>query len=65
MMRFLLLKSPERGSAIGIPQNTFFEILFQTCRKEVSEAVSEMAHTFYVFPEPEQLSASFRLQTFL
>ena len=45
------------------PQNTFFlELFFQTCRKEVSDAVSEMAHTFYVFPE--QLSASFRLWTF-
>ena len=39
-------------------KNTFFGIIFfQMCRKEVSEAVSDMAHTFYVLPE--QLGASF------
>ena len=44
-------------------KHVFWDYFFQRCRKEVSEAVSDMAHTFYVFPE--QLGASFRLQTFL
>ena len=39
-------------------KHVFWDYFFQRCRKEVSEAVSDMAHTFYVLPE--QLSASFR-----